>query len=98
MGNARSEVTELPLNGPGGAALGHAVLLGGGLSNPDSDRLRQYASDIETLTEVGNILSELQDPDEAAAMICTVATGATRAIAVLLWERAGEGELAAPTR
>jgi diguanylate cyclase (GGDEF)-like protein len=62
-------------------------------ARPDAaseERLRNYAADMEGLEEVSRVLAELQDPDEAASVICTVATGATGAIAVLLWEHAGE--------
>src|SRR5947209_10900892 len=48
-------------------------------------RLVNFASDIEILTEVSRLLSELHDPDEAAGIVCMVATGSTGAIAVLLW-------------
>jgi diguanylate cyclase (GGDEF)-like protein len=93
LSEAGHQVTRVALHDATGGPLGEAFTVAGARGDDGGDQLRQYASDIETLTEVGNILSELQDPDEAAAMICTVATGATGAIAVLLWERTGEAEL-----
>jgi len=49
-------------------------------------RLRTYVSDFEILTEVSRLLADVQDAEEAASIICTVAIGSTGAIAVLLWE------------
>jgi diguanylate cyclase (GGDEF)-like protein len=51
-------------------------------------QLQSYASDLEMLAEVSRLLAEVSDPDEAAAMICTVAVGATGASALLLWSLA----------
>jgi diguanylate cyclase (GGDEF)-like protein len=49
-------------------------------------RLATYVSDFEILTEVSRLLADVQDAEEAGSIICTVATGSTGAIAVLLWE------------
>jgi diguanylate cyclase (GGDEF)-like protein len=48
--------------------------------------LRTYVSDFEILTEVSRQLADVQDAEEAASIICTVAVGLTGAIAVFLWE------------
>jgi diguanylate cyclase (GGDEF)-like protein len=53
-------------------------------------RLATYVSDFEILTEVSRRLADVQDAEEAGSIICTVATGSTGAIAVLLWELEGE--------
>ena len=55
-------------------------------------RLATYVSDFEILTEVSRLLADVQNAEEAGSIICTVATGSTGAIAVLLWELGG-GEL-----
>jgi diguanylate cyclase (GGDEF)-like protein len=49
-------------------------------------RLRTYVSDFEILTEVSRLLADVQDAEEAASIICTVAIGSTGAVAVFLWE------------
>lgn len=49
-----------------------------------------YASDLMMLAEVSRLLAEIRDPDEAAAMICTVVLGATGAVAMVLWRLGGE--------
>jgi diguanylate cyclase (GGDEF)-like protein len=49
-------------------------------------RLATYVSDFEILTEVSRLLADVQDADQAGSIICTVATGSTGAMAVLLWE------------
>jgi diguanylate cyclase (GGDEF)-like protein len=49
-------------------------------------RLATYVSDFEILTEVSRLLADVQDAEEAGSIICTVATGSTGALAVLLWE------------
>ena len=64
-----------------------------GTESTGGEQLRNYAADLEMLTEAGRMLSEVSDPDEAAAMICTVTVGATGAIAILLW-KLGDGGLA----
>ena len=75
-----------------GELLGATLLIFPARRGAASDeRLRNYAADMEVLEEVSRMLAELQDPDEAASVICTVATGATGAIAVLLWEQAPDG-------
>lgn len=78
----------------------HGELLGAvmrvlahGTESTGGEQLRNYAADLEMLTEAGRMLSEVSDPDEAAAMICTVTVGATGAIAILLW-KLGDGGLA----
>ncbi len=53
------------------------------------ERLLDYATDLEILSEVSRTLSEVSDPDQAAEIICTVVLGATGAVAVLLWELTG---------
>lgn len=50
------------------------------------ERARNYAADLDISVEVSGMLAELREPDQAAGAICTVATGATGAMAVLLWE------------
>jgi diguanylate cyclase (GGDEF)-like protein/PAS domain S-box-containing protein len=81
------DVTAKALRSGGGEIRGATLTIDvdGGEARSD-EQLRDYASDIEMLTEVSWMLAELQDPDEAASVICTVATAATGAIAVLLWE------------
>ena len=54
-------------------------------------RLATYVSDFEILTEVSRLLADVQDAEEAGSIICTVATGSTGAIAVLLWELEPDG-------
>ncbi|MGO9901363.1 MAG: diguanylate cyclase [Solirubrobacteraceae bacterium] len=74
-----------------GMALGAVMTILVAVGASDSEqRLSIYASDIELLEQVSQTLAELQDPDETAGVICTVVAGATGAIAVLLWELAGD--------
>jgi hypothetical protein len=75
-----------------GMALGAVMTILVAVGASDSEqRLSIYASDMELLEQVSQTLAELQDPDETAGVICTVVAGATGAIAVLLWELAGDG-------
>jgi diguanylate cyclase (GGDEF)-like protein/PAS domain S-box-containing protein len=86
------QVTASGLHDAHGEPLGAVMtLLPVRAESATEQRLRVYASDMELLQEVSQTLAELQDPDQAASVICTVATGATGAIAVLLWEHAGDG-------
>ncbi len=86
-----SQVSARVLWSPCGELLGAMVTVTpADCESAGEDRLRTYAADMELLGEVSGVLAELQDPDEAASVICTVATGATGAIAVLLWELAGD--------
>jgi PAS domain-containing protein len=77
----------------GGMALGPVmtILVAVAGASDSEQRLSIYASDMELLEQVSQTLAELQNPDETAAVICTVVAGATGAIAVLLWELAGDG-------
>lgn len=54
-------------------------------------RLATYVSDFEILTEVSRLLAEVQNAEEAGSIICTMATGSTGALAVLLWELGATG-------
>src|SRR5450755_3016768 len=75
-----------------GTALGAVmtILVAVAGASDSEQRLSVYASDMELLEQVSQTLAELQDPDETAGVICTVVAGATGAIAVLLWELAGD--------
>ncbi len=53
--------------------------------------LRMHVSDFEILSEVSRQLADVSDAEEAASIVCTVATGCTGAIAVFLWEVEGDG-------
>jgi diguanylate cyclase (GGDEF)-like protein len=87
------EVGSKPLCDPQGAVVGAMLTVYSvDRESPTEEQLRDYVSDYEILTEVGRMLAELQDADDAASVICTVATGASGAIAVLLWELSN-GEL-----
>jgi diguanylate cyclase (GGDEF)-like protein len=61
-----------------------------GLEASGGEKHQQDSSDIEMMDVVSRTLAELQDPDAAASVICTVAAGMTGATAVLLWDRAGD--------
>lgn len=83
----RVEVSATPLLDSCGEIVGAVMSVGELCAERTIDtQVGDYASDLEMLTEVSRMLAELQDPDDAASVICTVATGATGAIAVLLWE------------
>jgi diguanylate cyclase (GGDEF)-like protein len=70
-----------------GAMLGAAMtILAVGGEPASQTQLQNYAADLEMLTDASRLLAEVSDPDQAAAVICTVATGATGAIAVLMWQ------------
>jgi diguanylate cyclase (GGDEF)-like protein len=80
------EVTVQSL-GPGSPAPGGALMLVRPyLESAREARLRTYVSDFEILTEVSRLLADVQDAEEAASIICTVAVGSTGASAVFLWE------------
>jgi diguanylate cyclase (GGDEF)-like protein len=80
-------VSAKPLYDTEGALQGAVMRVMAAEDNPvDERQLQNYASDLEMLMEASRMLSEVSDPDEAAATICTVATGATGAMAMLLWE------------
>ena len=86
------EVSAGPLRDRGGNLLGAMMTIRAADREPaPEERLLNYASDLEMLSEVSRMLSELSDPDEAAIAICTAAIGATGAITVLLWELTDDG-------
>jgi hypothetical protein len=66
LSEAGHQVTRVALHDPTGGPLGEAFTVAGARGDDGGDQLRQYASDIETLTEVGNILSELYQTADAA--------------------------------
>lgn len=79
-------VSARTLVAPCGQVLGAEMrILEVGDESMRQERLRTYAADLEMMTEVSRLLSEASDPEDAASMICTVATGATGAIATVLW-------------
>jgi diguanylate cyclase (GGDEF)-like protein len=60
-------------------------------ASEDVEQLRNYASDMQMIDAVSSTLAELQDPGEAASVICTAALGTTGAIAAILWEHTAQG-------
>lgn len=56
-------------------------------------RVEEYASDIQILGEISRTLSEVEDADEAAAIIGTVTLGSTGAAAVLIWQTEEDGSV-----
>lgn len=76
------------LTAPSGLPLGAAMTVELSTQSAESlQRLQEYASDLEVLSEISQMLSEVQDPAEVTSMISTVALGATGALRVVLWRK-----------
>lgn len=78
------EVSAHPLDNAG--VTGALLIITPYRESASEAKLRTYVSDCEILTEVSRLLADVQDAEEAASIICTVAIGSTGALAVMLWE------------
>ncbi len=85
----RVHVSARPLPGEDGAGAVLEVSLE--RESAAEAELRMHVSDFEILSEVSRQLADVSDAEEAASIVCTVATGCTGAIAVFLWEVEGNG-------
>jgi diguanylate cyclase (GGDEF)-like protein len=84
-------VSAYPFASPGADLQGALMTAGEQRESARERRLATFVSDFEILTEVSRLLADVQDAEEAGSIICTVATGSTGAIAVLLWELEQDG-------